>query len=120
MQKLISARHFELSDRIRRYAEDEMDALTKFAENITSCELVLTEETKHHRRSAELKVKAYNSVMTATASETDVYSAMKDAFTKVETQLKKHKEKLKEKDHDAIAKTKESATRPKTDVEEVE
>ncbi len=120
MQKLISARNFDLSDRLKRHAEGEMDNLTKFFESIISCELVLTEGTKQHLRTAELKVKVYNSVITATAEANDIYSAMAEAFDRVTTQLKKHKAKLKEKDSNTITRTKTAATRPKTDVEEVD
>lgn len=120
MQKLVSARNFDLGEKLKKHAEGEMDNLTKFFESIISCELVLAEGTKQHLRTAELKVKVYNTVINATAEANDIYSAMGEAFDRVRTQLKKHKDKLKEKDHLAITRTKTEATRPKTDVEEVD
>lgn len=120
MKKNISARHFDLSDRLRKRAEEEMDSLTKFFEPIISCDLVLTEEEKGHRRTADLKVKVNSGMLTGTGTTNDIYSAMGEAFEKVRAQLRKHKEKLKEKNVAAIAETKATSSRPNTDVDELE
>ncbi len=41
MLKKISARHFDLTDEMKEKAESELDALTRYFENIISAEFVL-------------------------------------------------------------------------------
>ena len=118
MLKKISARHFDLTDEMKERAESEMDALTRYFENIISAELVL--DTERHRRIAELNVKVYNNILTASADTDDMYNSISMAVDKVKTQLKKYKGKLKHKRPEAITETKDELTRPSTNVDEVD
>lgn len=118
MQKTITARHFDLTEEVRSHAEAEMDTLTRYFENIISAELVL--DTERHRRKAELKVKVYKEVLAGTSETDDMYSSIAAAVDKVKGQLKKYKGKLKERNPEEIAETKDSLTRPATNVDEVD
>ena len=118
MLKKISARHFDLTDEMRETAEAEMDALTKYFENIISAELVL--DMERHRRLAELNVKVYNNTLTGTGDSDDIYNSISLAVDKVKTQLKKYKGKLKDKKQEEISETKDMLTKPITDVDEFE
>ena len=118
MLKKISARHFDLTDEMKSAAETEMDGLTRYFENIISAEMVL--DTERHRRKAELKVKVYNNVLTGTGDTNDMYSSIAMAVDKVKGQLKKYKGKLKHKNPEQIAETKDALTRPTTDVDDVD
>ena len=118
MLKKISARHFALTDEMKTTAESDMDGLTRYFENIISAELVL--DTERHRRKAELKVKVYKEVLTGTGDTDDMYNSISQAVDKVKGQLKKYKGKLKHRDPEEIAETKDALTRPSTDVDEVD
>ncbi len=118
MQKTITARHFDLTPEVKTKAEAEMDSLTRYFDNIVSAELVLN--TERHMRTAELIVSVYNSTITGSAETDDMYSSISAAVEKVKGQLKKHKGKLKNKRPDEIADTKESLTRPSTNVDEID
>ena len=78
MQKMVTARHFDLTPEIRAKAEDEMEGLTRFFDNIISAEFIL--DMERHRRIAELRVKVYKDVIAATgaaiASASTVDSSM--------------------------------------------
>jgi len=69
MLKKITARHFDLTPNIKEKAEEEMERLTRFFDNIVSAELILDQEK--HRRIAELKVNVYNQTIAATNIKPD-------------------------------------------------
>ena len=118
MQKIITARHFDLTEEMRDRAETEMDALTRYFENIISAELVL--DMERHRRKAELKVKVYNNTLTASGETDDMYNSISVAVDKVKGQLKKYKGKLKERRPEEISEKIDELTRPETDVDAVD
>jgi len=118
MQKMITARHFDLTREIRAHAETEMEGLSRYFENIISAEMIL--DTERHRRVAELKVKVYSQVLTGTGDTDDMYNSIAVAVDKVREQLKRYKGKLNDKRPDAITEKLEELTRPSTDVDEVE
>jgi len=118
MLKKITARHFDLTAEMKARAEEEMESLTRYFDNIVSAELVL--DTERHRRLAELKVNVYNNMISGSGETDDMYNSISAAVEKVKGQLKKHKGKLKHRKPEEIAERKEDLTRPTTDVDEVE
>jgi putative sigma-54 modulation protein len=118
MQKKITARHFDLTPEIREKAEEQMDGLSRFFDNIISSEFIL--DVERHRRIAELRVKVYKETMSATAETDDMYASIDSAVEKVKGQLKKYKGKLKDKDPGKIEKLAAEMTRPSTNPDEVD
>ena len=118
MLKKITARHFDLTPEMKEQAEQEMEHLTRYFENIISAELVL--DTERHRRKAELKVNVYNSTLTGTGDTDDMYNSITVAVDKVKGQLKKYKGKLKHRKPDEITEKIDELTRPSTDVDDIE
>lgn len=118
MLKKISARHFDLTDEMRERAEEEMDNLTRYFDNIISADLVL--DTERHRRLAELNVKVYNTTLTGSGETDDMYASIATAVDKIKVQLKKYKGKLKDKRQEEIMEVKDATTKPTTDVDEVD
>jgi len=118
MLKKITARHFDLTAEMKAKAEDEMEGLTRYFENIVSAEMVL--DTERHRRVAELKVNVYNQIITGSGETDDLFNSIDVAVEKVKTQLKKYKGKLKNRKPEEIVDRKENLTRPSTDVDEID
>jgi putative sigma-54 modulation protein len=118
MQKMVTARHFDLTPEIRGRAEEEMEGLTRFFENIISAEFILDKE--RHRRVAELKVKVYNQTLSGTGETDDMYASIELAVHEVKGQLKKYKGKLKSRRPEEITETTEALTRPATNEEELD
>ena len=118
MLKKITARRFELTPELKERADKELESLTRFFDNIISAELEM--EIEKHRKLAELKVKVYNTVLTATGETQDMYMSIDQAVDKIKSQLKKHKGKLKLRQPDKITAATESHTRPKTNPDEVD
>jgi len=115
MQVKVTARHFDLTDNINSYAIDEIKRLEKYYDNIIDAELTMTIEK--NRQIAELSVKVYRTTLTSKAKTYDMYLAIEQVVSKMETQIKRYKAKLKDKK--GVRKS-PPKTRPIEDVEEGE
>jgi putative sigma-54 modulation protein len=118
MQKIVTARHFDLTDEMREQAESEMDGLTRYFENIISAELVL--DLERHIHKAELRVKVFNHNITGTGETDDMYNSISVSVDKVKVQLKKYKGKLKERRPEEINETINELTKPHTEVDDID
>ena len=118
MKKQITARHFDLTPEMKAKAEEEMEGLTRFFDNIVSAEMVL--DAERHRRVAELKVNVFNSLIAGRGETDDMYTAIDVAVDKVKTQLKKYKGKLKDRKPEEVFDVKASLARPATNEDEVD
>jgi putative sigma-54 modulation protein len=118
MQTKITARHFDLTPEIRSKAEEEMEGLTRYFENIISAEFIL--DVERHRRMAELKVKVYKETITGSAESPDLYNSMALCVDKVKEGLKRYKGRLKERKPEEIIGHEAAHTRPKTNPDEVD
>ena len=95
MEIRITARHFELTDNLKKFAEDEIKRLEKYYDHIIDCHVTMSVEKS--RQIAELTVKVYGTVLTSKAKAFDMYVAVEQVIAKMETQIKKYKSKLREK-----------------------
>jgi len=96
MQIRITARHFQLTEALKEYAQREISQLEKFFDNIIDCHLIL--DTERYKQVAELMVKVYGTVLTSKVKSEDMKVSIEKAVEKVGRQLKKYSSKLKEKD----------------------
>jgi putative sigma-54 modulation protein len=95
MEIRTTARHFELTDNLKKFAEDEVKRLEKYYDHIIDCHLTMSVEKA--RQIAELTVKVYGTVLTSKSKAFDMYVAVEQVIGKMETQIKKYKSKLREK-----------------------
>ncbi len=95
MKVKVTARHFDLSENLNTYAHDEIKRLEKYFDNIIDADLTMTIEK--NRQIAELSVRVYRTTLTAKAKTYDMYLAIEQVIAKMETQIKRYKEKLKDK-----------------------
>jgi putative sigma-54 modulation protein len=94
MEKRITARHFELTEELKDFAEKQLDRLSRYFNQIIDCHLVL--ELEKSRQSAELNVKVYGTVLTSKHRSFDMYESVEKVTDKMESQVKKYKGKLKD------------------------
>jgi len=90
-----TARHFELTDNLRQFAENEIKRLEKYFDHIIDTHLTMSVEKS--RQTAELSVKVYGTTLISKAKAFDMYVSVEQVITKMETQIKKYKAKLKDK-----------------------
>ncbi|MBC8527367.1 MAG: ribosome-associated translation inhibitor RaiA [Candidatus Cloacimonetes bacterium] len=93
MQITITARHFELSESIRDYAEKSIRGLKKYFEQIIVADMILSIEK--NRNIAELNVKVKKLNLVSKSREKDMYAAIDSSVKKMERQVKRHIGKLK-------------------------
>jgi putative sigma-54 modulation protein len=95
MNVRVTARHFDLTDNLNNYAADEIKRLEKYYDHIIEANLTMTIEK--NRQIAELSVKVYGTILTSKAKTYDMYLAIEQVVSKMETQIKRYKSKLKDK-----------------------
>ena len=95
MEIRTTARHFQLTNNLRKYAEDEIKRLEKYYDHIIDTHLTMSVEKS--RQIAELTVKVYGTVLTSKAKAFDMYIAVEQVISKMESQIKKYKAKLRDK-----------------------
>jgi putative sigma-54 modulation protein len=95
MQIRTTARHFDLNDDLRDFAEGHIQKLGKYFNQIIDSHLIL--ETEKSRMTAELKLKVYGTVLTSKHKSFDMYDSVEKVMGKMEVQLKRYKGKLKDK-----------------------
>jgi putative sigma-54 modulation protein len=104
MQTRITARHYQLNNGIKEFAEERISSLTKFFENIIDAHIILDQE--RHNQIAELAVKVYGTHLRSKAKSSDMRASIDQAVEKMEQQLKKYKTRLKQKDPEKITRNK--------------
>lgn len=124
MQSRTTARHFDLTDGLKSFVEKEIQKLEKYFNNIIDTHLILDAEKS--RMTAELKVKVHGTVLTSKVRSFDMYESVEKVIGKMEQQLKKYKERLKDKKAKTVQKTsplvkrKEASSSPEEMEEEEE
>jgi putative sigma-54 modulation protein len=95
MQIRTTARHFDLTDDLRDFAEKHIQRLARYFDHIIDSHLIL--DTEKSRMTAELKLKVYGTVLTSKHKSFDMYDSVEKVIGKAEGQLKRYKGKLQDK-----------------------
>ena len=103
MQSRTTARHFDLTEELKSFTAKEIDKLEKYFNNIIDTHLILDAEKS--RMTAELKVKVQGTVLTSKVRSFDMYESVEKVINKMEQQLKRYKERLKDKKAKTVQKT---------------
>ncbi len=99
MQYSVTFRHMEPSDTLKEYGHDKLLRLEKYLDAVIDAEVVMTVEKFRHR--AEVLISSDGLKIKAEEETEDMYSAIDMVVDKLEKQIKRHREKLK--DHKAAA-----------------
>jgi len=96
MKVKIEERHMEQSEPLREYAISKAGELEKFFDGIISVEVTM--DVEKERRLVKIFAHLINKkIAKATAESDDMYVSIDSAIDKIERQLKKYNEKLKDK-----------------------
>lgn len=93
MEIQVTAKHLKLTDPIRAYVQEKMEKAQKYFDHIVWGQAVLFIEKRAHN--AEMVVHAPGQTFRSIATAVDLYSAIDLASDKIDAQLKKYKERLK-------------------------
>lgn len=98
MQVRVSGRHMGVADGVKSYCSEKADKLTKFYDRINLIEVVLDGQNGRHE--AEMIVHAEGvDPFVAKEHHDDLYAAVDLVLEKIEGQLRRHKEKLRNRKH---------------------
>lgn len=102
MNVSVTFKHIGSSDAIKQYVESKTMKLQKYLNNIIDAHITLSMERVEHKESgvAQIKLTAKNLVVNGEEKSSDIYSAIDLLMGKVESQIKKHKEKNRRKDYE--------------------
>ncbi|EDN68696.1 Sigma 54 modulation protein/ribosomal protein S30EA [Beggiatoa sp. PS] len=94
MQLNISGHHIEITPALRSYVLNKMERLERHFEKVTNVHVVLSVEKLRQKAEATLHVSGAN--LFANAEHEDLYAAIDALTDKLDRQIKKHKEKVKD------------------------
>jgi putative sigma-54 modulation protein len=115
MQISVSFRNLDPSDHLKGYAENRMARFKKYLEEPIDIYLVLSIQKFRHM--ADVTISANGLKIKAQEETGDLYSAIDMVLDKVEKQVKRHREKIKEHKADGISKSLGDEKKPETDKE---
>ena len=98
----ITARRFKLSNELKDYVEKEVLRLKKYFDGIIDVVVILSWEKMD--RLAEVKLFVHNAVLTAHERSSDMYKSVDSTVEKIEKQLRKYKGKIRDFEHESMAK----------------
>ena len=93
MQINLTGHHVDITDSLRNYVNEKMVKLERHFDKVSNTHVILTLENLDHK--AEATVHMSGNDIFAEASENDMYAAIDSLVDKLDRQVKKYKEKLK-------------------------
>lgn len=94
MQVLITGRHMEMTDALQDYVRSKVERVGKYLENIKEADVILSIEK--YRHSAEVTIKANGITINGEEETDDMYCSIDRVMEKIERQVKKYKEKIRQ------------------------
>ena len=93
MQINLTGHHIDLTDSMKAYVNEKMTKLERHFDQVTDTHVILTVDKQGHKAEATVHMSG-NNVFADCISE-DMYAALDGLVDKLDRQVKKHKEKLK-------------------------
>jgi putative sigma-54 modulation protein len=97
MQINLTGHHIEITDSLRNYVNEKMEKLERHFDKVSNTHVILSLENVRHK--AEATVHMSGNDIFADATETDMYAAIDSLVDKLDRQVKKYKEKIKNHHH---------------------
>ena len=97
MQINLTGHHIEITDSLRNYVNEKMEKLERHFDKVSNTHVILSLENVRHK--AEATVHMSGNDIFADATETDMYAAIDALVDKLDRQVKKYKEKIKNHHH---------------------
>lgn len=95
MQIAVTFRHMDASEAVRAYVEEKVARVKKYIEEPIDAQVFLSVEKKI-RHKAEVTIIAKGITIKGSEETNDMYAAVDAVVDKIERQLKRYKEKIKE------------------------
>ena len=97
MKVKFTARHFKAHDTLKDHAQAAIEGLTKYYDGILNAEVTLSfEKIQNSIKVAEIILGVNGKTLSATAKSEEFEKSIELAVEKVEAQLKKYKDKIRD------------------------
>lgn len=97
MRTRFTARHYKAPERLKEFAEQEVQRVQKYYDSIIDCEIILDYEKQ--TQVAEIILSVNGQRLAAIEKSEDIRKSITLAVDKLERQVKKYKEKRNQKSH---------------------
>lgn len=94
MNLSVTGHHIEVTDPLKDYVEEKMEKLERHFDKVTDIHVILNVEKL--RQQAEATIELTGTRIHATAENEDMYAAIDALIDKLDRQVLKHKEKLRD------------------------
>lgn len=95
MQINVSGHHVEVTDSMRSYVEEKLERLERHFDHVSDVHVILSVEKLRHKAEATVQVNGIDNNVFADNTEDDMYAAIDGLVDKLDRQVKKYKEKMK-------------------------
>lgn len=100
MQFQLSGQQIVITPALRDHVQSKLDRLHRLDDKLISLTVVLMVDKLQHRADATLG--ASGTTLHATAAEADMYASIDTLFDKLVNQLRRHREKISDKNQRAV------------------
>lgn len=100
MKVTITSRHYKAGSKIKDYVSEKIEKVTKFHDRIVACDVIL--ERLHNQEMAEIRLKVSGKTLNIKETTNDMTKSVDLAVDRLERQLKKYKEKIREHDRQKV------------------
>ena len=104
MNLTISGHHLEVTPALRSYVTTKLDRITRHFDQLVDIKVLLSVENqkeKDRRQRAECNIHVKGNDMFAESFHEDLYAAVDELVDKLDRQVGRHKEKIKNHQHEA-------------------
>ena len=101
MEKIVSARHFNLHDELKQHLQDRLVALEAAHPKLTSARIVM--DFQRGRFTTEVLIHGRHNDIEATAVDADLELSVQTALDRAETQIQRHYQKIKNHHHPGVS-----------------
>ncbi len=98
MRITVSGRHKDVSDRLQAYASDKAGKLERYYDRVQSVEVIFSVEGGRHECEV-LATAGHHTVFVAKEENEDPYASLDAAVKDLERQIRRHKEKFRNRKH---------------------
>jgi putative sigma-54 modulation protein len=94
MNLSVTGHHIDITESMKVYISEKMEKLTRHFDNVIDVHVICTVEKLRH--TAEATILLSGAKLFADATEEDMYAAIDSLTSKLDRQVIKHKEKIKD------------------------
>jgi len=112
MNITVSGHHLEVTPAIRDYVKGKLERVTRHFDNVIDISVTLSVDTlpeKEKRQKAEINLNLSGKSIHVESMSQDLYAAIDTLIDKLDRQVLKHKDKIKDHSRDAVKRMPEPA-----------